>query len=127
VSKKFKTVDEYLSSLDPGTKSIVKELRKAIKGVAPKAEDVISYNIAALKQDGLILIWYAGWKEHVSVYPASTAMIAAIKGLATYAGGKGTIKFPSDKPLPVGMIEKIVRFRIKENADRVKAKNSKEA
>jgi uncharacterized protein YdhG (YjbR/CyaY superfamily) len=125
MSKKFRTVDEYLASLEPETKRAVKELRKAIKGVVPKAEEVISYNIPALKQDGVGLIWYAGWKEHVSLYPGSSAMIAAIKGLAPYAGGKGTIKFPSDKPLPVGMIEKIVKFRVKENAEKVKAKKTR--
>jgi uncharacterized protein YdhG (YjbR/CyaY superfamily) len=127
MAKKFKTIDEYFASLDPETRSIVKELRKTIRQVVPKAEDVISYNIPALKQDGVLLIWYAGWKEHVSLYPASSAMVAAIKSLAPHANGKGTIKFPSDKPLPSGMIEKIVKFRIKENAEKVKTKKIKTA
>lgn len=127
MSKKFKTVEEYFASLEPGARKLVKEVQKTMKRVVPDAEDVISYNIAALKHEGSVLIWYAGWKEHVSLYPASEAMIAAIKGLAPHAGARGTIKFPHDEPLPLGMIEKIVKFRLKDAAKKPKTKVSKKS
>lgn len=112
---KFKTVEEYIAALPAGTKSAVKELRQTIKKQVPKAEEVISYNIPAFKLEGAKLIWYAGWKEHISLYPRSRTMEAAIKELSAYEGEKGTIKFPLDKPLPVSLIKKIVQFKIKEN------------
>lgn len=111
---KFKTTAEYLSSLIGKTKSATKELRSIIKKAAPKAEEVISYNIPAFKSEGRIIIWYAGWKEHVSLYPLSTAMMKAIKGLADYKSSKGTVKIPLGEKLPAAMITKIVKFRLKE-------------
>jgi len=113
-SMKFKTVDEYLSALPPNTKGILKEVRKTIKQAAPGAEELISYNIPAFKLNGG-LIWYAAWKEHVSLYPRTSPMEASIKELAEYEGSKGTTKFPLDRPIPFNLITKIVKFRVKEN------------
>jgi uncharacterized protein YdhG (YjbR/CyaY superfamily) len=80
----------------------------------PNAEDMISYNMPAFKLDGKGLIWYAAWKEHVSIYPRTRVMEEAIKELANYEGAKGTIKFPLDKPMPFAMIQKIVKLRMLE-------------
>jgi uncharacterized protein YdhG (YjbR/CyaY superfamily) len=120
-SAKFKTVDEYLSALPANTKVILKEVRKTIKQAAPQAEELISYNIPSFKLHGG-LIWYAAWKEHISVYPRSSRMDASIKELSEYEGAKGTIKFPIDKPIPFDLISKIVKFRVKENLEDGKAK-----
>ena len=120
-SAKFKTVDEYLSALPANTKVILKEVRKTIKQAAPQAEELISYNIPSFKLHGG-LIWYAAWKEHISVYPRSSRMEASIKELSEYEGAKGTIKFPIDKPIPFDLISKIVKFRMKENLEDGKAK-----
>ena len=108
---KFKTVNEYISSLPPKTKAIIKELRKAIKETIPGTEEVISYNIPSFKG----VIWYAAWKNHISLYPAGDAMSAAIKELSAYEVSNGTIKFTLDEPLPIDLIKKIVKFRIKES------------
>jgi uncharacterized protein YdhG (YjbR/CyaY superfamily) len=113
-SPKFKTVQEYIASLPPVAKAVVKELRQTIKQVAPTAEDMISYNMPAFKLDDKGLIWYAAWKEHVSIYPRTRVMEEAIKELANYEGAKGTIKFPLDKPMPFAMIQKIIKLRMLE-------------
>lgn len=114
---KFITTEEYYKSLPVATRKVVKELRKIIKYNAPKVEEVISYNIPAFKLNGKILIWFAGWKEHVSLYPLSQKMQDSINGLEKYKASKGTIKFPLDKPLPIGLIKKIIRYKVKENID----------
>jgi uncharacterized protein YdhG (YjbR/CyaY superfamily) len=118
---KFTTVDEYIATLPAASKNAVIELRKTIRAAAPKAEEVISYNIPAFKLHGM-LIWFAGWKEHVSVYPRTALLQAAIKELSAYDGAKGTIKFPLDKPLPLALIKKVVKFRVQENLVRAKEK-----
>ncbi len=124
VRTKFKTVDEYFSTLPPNKRSILKELRKRIKQAAPKAEELISYNIPAFKFHGL-LIWYAAFKEHVSLFPKTTVNKAFSKELSKYEVSKGTIKFPIDKPLPFGLIAKIVKFRVKENIEQEKRRITK--
>jgi uncharacterized protein YdhG (YjbR/CyaY superfamily) len=119
---KFQTVEEYMSSLPPATRKILKEIRKTIKQAAPKAEETISYNIPAFKLHG-VLIYYAAWKEHVSIYARTARMEKAFKKeLAPYEGGKGTIKFPIDQPIPYELISRIVKFRVQENLDKAAAK-----
>lgn len=95
------------------------ELRKKIKKVVPDAEEVISYNIPAFKFHGL-LVWYAAFKEHVSLFPKTTAIKAFGKELAKNEVSKGTIKFPINKPIPYGLITKIVKYRGKESLEQEK-------
>ena len=121
---KFKTVDEYFSSLPANTRSIMVELRKEIKKIVPEAEEAISYNIPAFKFHGM-LIWYAAFKEHVSLFPKTTAIKIFSKELAKYEVSKGTIQFPVNKPIPFGLITKIVKFRVKENLEQEKMKLKK--
>lgn len=113
-SKKFKTVDEYLSALSQPEKGIMIELRKTIRKAAPGAEEVISYNMAAFKLHGM-LVWYAGYKKHIGFYPAPRAIEAFKKELSAYKGAKGSVQFPLDEPLPFRLITKIVKYRVKEN------------
>lgn len=114
VTKKFKSVDEYIAALPAATKNIFKQLRQTIREASPAAEEMISYNMPALKLDGKALVAYAAWKEHISLYPRTRRMEAAIKELAAYEGSKGTIKFPLKQPMPFAIIRKIVRFRMQE-------------
>ena len=114
---KFTTVSEYISSLPAATKPIAKEMRAIIKKAAPGAEEVISYNIPAFKLNGL-LVWFAGHKNHIGFYPRSSVIELFKKELAKYEPSKGTIQFPLDKPLPVGLITKIVKYRVKENLEK---------
>src|SRR5688572_30643659 len=101
---KYKTVDEYFSTVPKNTKNILKELRKTVKQAAPKAEEVISYNMPALKFKG-ILVYYATAKNHIGFYPTPSAIKFFNKELVGYETSKGTIKFPIDKPLPVALIK----------------------
>ncbi len=123
-STKFKTVDEYLSALPANTKAILKEVRKTIRQAAPQAEELISYNMPAFRLNGM-LVYYAAWKDHVGFYPVSSAIKAFQKELSDYKTSKGAIQFPIDRPIPFGLITKIVKFRVKENLEKAKAKLKK--
>ncbi|HYE55035.1 MAG TPA: DUF1801 domain-containing protein [Chitinophagaceae bacterium] len=121
-SIKFQTVEEYMSALPPVARKILKELRKTIKQAAPKAEEAISYNIPAFKLHG-VLIYYAAWKDHISIYPRTAGLEKAFKKeLAPFEGGKGTIKFPIDQPIPYDLVNRMVKFRVQENMDNAAAK-----
>ena len=108
------SVNEYIASFPNETKKRLIQLRKAIKSVAPKAEELISYGIAGYKYHG-VLIYFAGWKSHISLYPAPWNAAELKKEMSEYKGAKGTIKFPSDKPLPLQLINKIVKYKLEEN------------
>jgi uncharacterized protein YdhG (YjbR/CyaY superfamily) len=97
-------------------------VRSTIRKALPRAEEVISYQIPAYKLGGVVL-YFAGWKQHYSLYPATERLVAAFKDeLAPYELSKGTIRFPLSRPVPVGLIGRIAKFRAKEVAERVKAK-----
>lgn len=112
--KKFHTVDAYLSSLPESMRDRVAGLREIIRQAAPQAEEVISYNLPAFKCDGM-LVWYAGFKKHIGLYPKASAIAAFRKELAGYKTSKGAIQFPLEKPVPSELVRKIVKFRLKEN------------
>jgi len=122
---KFKTVDEYLSALPPNVKKLLLDLRKAIKQAAPEAEEVISYNMPAYKFHG-ILVYYMAHKAHIGFYPGSSVISGIFKNdLTGYKTSKGTIQFPFDKAIPLLLVKKIVKFRIKQNMERAKTKLKK--
>jgi uncharacterized protein YdhG (YjbR/CyaY superfamily) len=118
---KFNTVEQYLSALPGNSKDILQELRDAIQSAAPQAEEVISYNIPAFRLGGM-LVWYAAFKNHVGLYPRASGIAAFKKELSAYVGAKGSVQFPIDEPLPLGLIRKIVKFRVKENLEETEAK-----
>jgi len=120
-STKFKTVDQYISSFPTNTKSILKEIRKTIKLGAPMAEELISYNMPAFKLHSN-LVYYAGYKKHIGFYPGTGAIIKFKDELSIYKSAKGSVQFPLDKPMPLGLIRNIVKFRVKENLERAKKK-----
>jgi uncharacterized protein YdhG (YjbR/CyaY superfamily) len=120
-STKFKTVDEYLSALPANTKGILEAVRKTIKQAAPQAEELISYNMPAFTLHGR-LVYYAAFKNHVGFYPVSSAIKAFQKELSDYKTSKGTIQFPIERPIPYGVITKIVKFRVRENLEKAKVK-----
>jgi uncharacterized protein YdhG (YjbR/CyaY superfamily) len=121
---KFKTVDEYFSTLPAQTKALLQEVRKVINKSAPGAEDVISYNMPAFKLNGM-LVWYAAHKEHIGFYPKPSGLQAFKKELSGYKSSKGAVQFPLDKPLPLHLISKMVKFRVKENLEDGKKKVAK--
>lgn len=123
---KFQTVDEYISSLPAESRGPLEKLRKAIKQAAPKAEEVISYNMPAFKYHGM-LVYYAAFKSHIGFYPANASLISKEfkKELASYETSKGTIRFPLGTLIPLTLIKSIVRLRAKQNLEKAKAKAKK--
>lgn len=100
-------------------RGILARVRGAIRKGMPRAEETISYRIPAYKLDGAVVLYFAGWKQHYSLYPARADLIAAFKDeLAPYKIEKGTIRFPLSKPVPVKLIERIAKFRAGEAARR---------
>jgi uncharacterized protein YdhG (YjbR/CyaY superfamily) len=118
-----KFVDDYLAAQPEATQRVLGRVRSAICKAMPEAEEVISYKIPAYKLHGRIVIYFAGWKEHYSIYPAIGALVAEFRDeLAPYKISKGTIRFPLSQPVPVKLIERIAKFRAQESAKRAKAK-----
>src|ERR1044071_5626986 len=107
-SRKFKSVDEYLSSLPKPVRVILEKLRKTIKDTAPQAEEVISYNMPAFKLNGM-LVWYAAYDKHIGFYPTASPIIVFKDDLKGYKTSKGAIQFPVEKPIPVTLVKKIVK------------------
>jgi uncharacterized protein YdhG (YjbR/CyaY superfamily) len=119
----FKSVDEYIASQPDAVQGTLGIVRRTIRKAVPGAEEVISYNIPTYKLHGEAVLYFAGWKQHYSLYPAGGRLVAAFKDeLASYKISKGTIRFPLSEPVPVKLIERIAKFRAKEGADRGKAK-----
>ena len=118
----FTSIDEYIVTFPEDVQNILEELRTTIKAAAPKAEEAISYNIPAIKLNGKFLISFAGWKNHISIYPIPTGSEAFNKEVSRYIEGKGTLKFPLDKLLPLKLITKIVKLKVAENRKRTDKK-----
>jgi uncharacterized protein YdhG (YjbR/CyaY superfamily) len=113
-----RTIDEYLAALSDDKRAALEKLRKTIRAAAPKAEECISYQIAAYRQDGM-LVGFGATANHCAFYLMSSSIVEAHKEeLKDYDTSKGTIRFQPDKPLPVGLVRKLVKARIAENADR---------
>ena len=113
-NKTFKTIDEYIALFPKDVQNILKALRKAIRDVAPQAEEAISYQIPTYKLNGN-LVHFAAFKDHISFFPTSSGIEAFKVKLKSYKTSKGTIRFPLDEPIPFDLIKEIVRFRVKEN------------
>ncbi len=119
----FKSVDDYIASKPEAIRPTLERVRAAIRKALPRAAEVISYQIPAYKLPGGTAIFFAGWKEHFSLYPASAPLVAALKTeLAGYKISKGTIRFPLTEKVPVGLIGRIAKFRAGEIASLAKAK-----
>lgn len=112
------TVEDYLAALPEERRAGVAQLRQAIGAAAPEATESIAYLMPAFRSHGgQFLVSYAAFKKHYSLFPASDAVIEALGDeLAPYLSGKGTIRFPADKPIPVATVTKIVKVRYAENA-----------
>jgi len=122
----FKSVDEYIARHPEDVQAILQRVRGAIRKALPGAEEVISYQIPAYRLQHGAVLYFAGWKQHYSLYPATGGLVAAFKAeLAPYEVSKGTIRFPLSRPVPLGLIGRIARFRGKEAAERARAKQAK--
>jgi len=119
----FKSVDDYIASQPEAVQGILGRVRSAIRKAVPAAEEVISYQIPAYKLHGGPVLYFAGWKQHYSLYPITGRVVAAFQDeLASYEVRKSTIRFPLSQPVPVKLIGRIAKFRAKEVAEHEKAK-----
>ena len=112
-SVKPKNIDEYLSGFPEDTKRLLREIRSIVKMIVPEADETISYGIPTFKLNGHYLIYFAGYKKHVSIFPAPRGSDAFEKRVAPYKSGKGTIQFSIAAPLPTGLVERLVKLRLK--------------
>jgi len=114
-----KSIDEYLEALGDDQRAALEKLRKTIKAAAPKAEECISYQLPAFRQNGM-LVGYGATANHCAIYLMSSSTVEAHKeALKNYDTSKGTIRFQADKPLPVALVRKLVKARIAENMGRM--------
>jgi uncharacterized protein YdhG (YjbR/CyaY superfamily) len=119
----FASVDDYIAAQPESVHAALSRVRTAIRKALPKADEVISYQIPTYKLDGRAVFYFAGWKEHFSLYPASPELLAAFKKeLAAYEINKSTIRFPLNKPVPATLIARIAKWRAKEIAERSRAR-----
>ncbi|HEY2016377.1 MAG TPA: DUF1801 domain-containing protein [Bryobacteraceae bacterium] len=121
----YQSVDEYIASQPEDVRPILERVRTAIHEAVPEAEEVISYKMPTYKMPGGPVLYFAAWKQHYSLYPATGRVIAAFQDeLAAYELNNSTIRFPLSQPVPVKLIGRIARFRSKEVADRKNAKTA---
>lgn len=107
-------VDAYIASCAAEVRGILEEIRRRVRLAAPDAEETISYRMPAFKLNG-VLLYFAAFKNHIGVYPPVSGDAALEKALAKYAGEKGNLRFPLDRPIPYDLIDRIVKLRVKQN------------
>ena len=123
---KPQNTDEYIATFPKATQEILEQIRAIIKELAPAAEETFSYNMPTFNLNDQYLIYFAGFKNHVSIYPVPTGNEELEEAFESYkTSGKGTIQFPLNKPLPIDLIKKIILFRVKESAKKNTAKKAK--
>jgi uncharacterized protein YdhG (YjbR/CyaY superfamily) len=115
------SIGAYISTYPKDVQAILQQVRETIHKAAPEAEEAIAYGIPTFKLNGN-LVHFGGWKSHIGFYPAPSGTKEFEKELSKYEGAKGSVKFPLDQPIPYTLISKIVKFRMKENLTKAKAK-----
>jgi uncharacterized protein YdhG (YjbR/CyaY superfamily) len=120
----FKDIDAYISTFPPNVQKVLQQVRLTIKKSAPQAEEAISYQMPTFKLNGN-LVHFAAWKNHIGFYPAPSGTKEFQKELSKFNGAKGSVQFPLDQPMPLDLISRIVKFRVKENELKQKTKKFK--
>lgn len=118
------SIDEYIAMFPKETQKILEELRATVKAAAPDAEEKINYQIPTFYLKGN-LVHFAAFKSHIGFYPTPSGIEAFKKELSVYEGAKGSVQFPIDKPMPLKLVSRIVKFRVAENLKRAEAKSKK--
>jgi uncharacterized protein YdhG (YjbR/CyaY superfamily) len=103
----FATVDEYIASFPPEVQRTLEDVRTAIRAVVPGTEERISYGIPTFALNGRYVVYFSGWKRHVSVYPIPDADPELARAIKPFMAGKGTLKFALDKPIPIELIQRV--------------------
>lgn len=116
-----KNIDEYIAAFPADVQKSLQKIRSTIQKAAPKATEDIKYGIPTFILNGN-LVHFGGYNTHIGFYPAPSGIEAFARELAPYESGKGTIRFPLDKPLPLSLIKEIVEFRVAANEEKIKHK-----
>ncbi len=119
------SMDKYLASFPEEIRKKLEEMRAAIKAAAPDAEEMISYQMPTFDMNGRHLVHFSAWKNHIGLYPIPSGDAAFQKEISPYKGAKSSLKFPMDKPLPLKLIRKIVKFRVAENLKKAGVKSGR--
>jgi len=117
------TVDQYIAAFPADVKKRIQQLRKTIKAAAPKADELISYQMPGYKYFGM-LVYFAAYKNHIGFYPGAGGVLEFYKELSSFKNAKGSVQFPHDRPIPFEIISKIVKFRVKQNEEKFSLKKS---
>ncbi len=120
------SIDEYIAGFPADVQALLQQIRATIRDVAPDAEETISYGIPTFRWKGTYLIHFAGYKKHLSLYPAPRGAEAFREELSAYKGGKGTVQFPLDRLIPFDLVRRIVAFRAQEIEQRAGGQSPKQ-
>jgi uncharacterized protein YdhG (YjbR/CyaY superfamily) len=120
----FTSINEYIATFPKDIQEILEKLRATIRKAAPAAEETINYQMPTFTLKGN-LVHFAAFKKHIGFYPTPSGIEKFKKELSVYQGAKGSVQLPLDKPIPYGLISKIVKFRVKENLERAEIKGKK--
>jgi uncharacterized protein YdhG (YjbR/CyaY superfamily) len=118
------SIDEYIAAAPAAVRPILVRIRRTIRAAAPGAEELISYRMPAFRQHG-ILLYFAAFQGHIGLFPPVSGDPRLEQAIAPYAGPKGNLRFPLDQPIPFGLIERIVRLRVKQDLARAGARGKK--
>jgi uncharacterized protein YdhG (YjbR/CyaY superfamily) len=108
------SIDEYIAAFSPDVQAILQQVRQAVHRAAPEAQEIISYQMPAFKLNG-VLVYFAAFKKHIGFYPPCKGDARLEKAASPYAGEKGNLRFPLDQPIPFELIERITKFRVKQD------------
>ena len=108
------SIDEYIAGFSPEVRAILERIRQTIRAAAPDAQEIISYQMPAFTQNG-VLAYFAAFKHHIGFYPPVSGDAELEAAIAPYAGEKGNLRFPLDQPIPYDLIERIVKLRVQQN------------
>lgn len=117
-------IDEYISAFSPEVQAVLQQVRQVVCSAAPNAQEVISYQMPALRQHG-VLIYFAAFKSHIGFYPPVRGDARLEEAAASYAGEKGNLRFPLNQPIPLDLIKRLTEFRVKQDLANAAAKGKK--
>ncbi|MDU0329566.1 DUF1801 domain-containing protein [Paenibacillus sp. 3LSP] len=121
----FATIDEYIAQFTPEIQDRLQQIRKLVHEIAPHATERISYKMPTFETDGKVLVHFAVFKKHIGFYPTPSGTEQFAEELSQYKGGKGSVQFPLDQPLPLDLIRRMVLFRAEENRRAAEVKAAK--
>jgi uncharacterized protein YdhG (YjbR/CyaY superfamily) len=115
------TIDAYIAAFPPDVRTRLEQMRATIRKAAPQAVEMISYGMPAFKQHR-VLVYFAGYGKHIGFYPTGSGIAAFQNEISAFKNSKGAVQFPHDRPLPLGLIRKMVQYRVKDDRKRHAAK-----